>query len=56
MRLLKRCGLVLEDEIITSPYTDLGTIAAILSARALPVLADLYPESFQLDPNDVAAK
>ncbi|MEJ2703335.1 MAG: DegT/DnrJ/EryC1/StrS family aminotransferase, partial [Sedimentisphaerales bacterium] len=29
------------DEIITSPYTDPGTIASILSARALPVLADL---------------
>ncbi|NLE61721.1 MAG: DegT/DnrJ/EryC1/StrS family aminotransferase [Planctomycetes bacterium] len=41
------------DEVITSPYTDPGTIAAILSARALPVLADLDPESYQLDPADV---
>lgn len=41
------------DEVITSPYTDPGTIAAILCARALPVLADLDPESFQLDPTDV---
>jgi dTDP-4-amino-4,6-dideoxygalactose transaminase len=41
------------DEIITSPYTDPGTIASILSARVLPVLADLDPESFQLDPADV---
>jgi len=41
------------DEVITSPYTDPGTIAAILCARALPVLADLDPESFQLDPADV---
>lgn len=41
------------DEVITSPYTDPGTIAAILCARALPVLADLDPESFQLDPDDV---
>ncbi|NMC21075.1 MAG: DegT/DnrJ/EryC1/StrS family aminotransferase, partial [Thermogutta sp.] len=41
------------DEVITSPYTDPGTIAAILCTRALPVLADLDPESFQLDPADV---
>jgi dTDP-4-amino-4,6-dideoxygalactose transaminase len=41
------------DEVITSPYTDPGTIAAILCARALPVLADLDPESFQIDPDDV---
>ncbi len=41
------------DEVITSPYTDPGTISSILSARALPVLADLDPESFQLDPEDV---
>ncbi|WP_436413474.1 hypothetical protein, partial [Petrimonas sp.] len=24
------------DEIITTPYTDMGTISAIISARALP--------------------
>jgi perosamine synthetase len=41
------------DEIITSPYTDPGTIASILSARALPVLADLDRESYQIDPDDV---
>ena len=41
------------DEVITSPYTDPGTIASILSARALPVLADLDPQSYQLDPADV---
>jgi perosamine synthetase len=41
------------DEVITSPYTDPGTIMGILAARALPVLADLDPESYQLDPADV---
>jgi len=38
------------DEVITTPYTDMGTISAILSARALPVLADVDRESFQIDP------
>jgi perosamine synthetase len=41
------------DEVITSPLTDPGTISSILTSRALPVLADLDPESFQLDPADV---
>lgn len=41
------------DEVITSPYTDMGTISAILTSRALPVMADLDPESFQLDPDEV---
>lgn len=44
------------DEVITSPYTDPGTIQGILSARALPVLADLDIESYQLDPADVERK
>lgn len=41
------------DEIITSPFTDPGTISSIISARALPVMADLDPGYFQLDPDDV---
>src|SRR5512137_1129995 len=44
------------DEIITSPYTDPGTIQGILVSRALPVMADLDTESFQLDPADVERK
>jgi dTDP-4-amino-4,6-dideoxygalactose transaminase len=46
-------GIGAGDEVITSPYTDPGTIASILSARVLPVLADLDRESYQLDPEDV---
>lgn len=44
------------DEVITSPYTDPGTISSILTSRALPVMADLDPEFFQLDPDDVERK
>ena len=44
------------DEVITSPYTDPGTIASILVSRALPVMADLDPDSFQLDPDDVGRR
>lgn len=41
------------DEVITSPYTDFGTISAILTSRALPVLVDLDPDSYQLDPDAI---
>lgn len=44
------------DEVITSPYSDMGTIASILVCRALPVMADLDPESYQIDPDDVERK
>jgi perosamine synthetase len=44
------------DEIITSPYTDPGTIQSILVSRALPVMADLDPDSFQNDPDDIERK
>ena len=44
------------DEVITSPYTDMGTIQGILCARALPVLADIDRDSFQIDPDDVERK
>ena len=46
-------GIGAGDEVITSPYTDPGTISSILSARALPVMADLDPASYQLDPDEV---
>lgn len=41
------------DEVITSPYTDMGTISSILTSRALPVMVDLDPDSYQLDPVEV---
>jgi dTDP-4-amino-4,6-dideoxygalactose transaminase len=49
-------GIGAGDEVITTPYTDPGTIASILAARALPVLADLDPASYQLDPSEVEKK
>jgi perosamine synthetase len=41
------------DEVITSPYTDFGTISSIIGSRALAVMADLDPASYQLDPASV---
>jgi perosamine synthetase len=46
-------GIGAGDEVITSPYTDFGTISAILTSRALPVMADLDPDSYQIDPDQI---
>jgi len=47
-------GIGAGDEVITSPYSDYGTIQSIMCARALPVFADLDPEACgQIDPNDI---
>nr|WP_246402134.1 DegT/DnrJ/EryC1/StrS family aminotransferase [Jiangella mangrovi] len=43
------------DEIITTPLTDWGTIAAILAQNAVPVFADVDPLTGNLDPASVAA-
>lgn len=44
------------DEVITSPYTDMGTVSAIITCHALPVFVDLDPFSFQLNAKDVESK
>jgi perosamine synthetase len=44
------------DEIITTPCTDFGTIIGILYQNAIPVFADLDPQTFCLDPASVEAK
>jgi len=38
------------DEVITSPYTFVATINSILTHYALPTVADVDLESFQVDP------
>lgn len=43
------------DEIITTPLTDFGTIAAILAQNAVPVFADVDPLTGNLDPSSVEA-
>jgi perosamine synthetase len=41
------------DEIITAPITDMGTVIPILAQNAIPVFADVEPDSFTIDPADV---
>jgi dTDP-4-amino-4,6-dideoxygalactose transaminase len=44
------------DEVITSPLTFCATVNAIIHAGATPVLADVDPETMNIDPEAVAAK
>ena len=41
------------DEVITAPITDMGTIFPILAQNAIPVFADLDPDTLCVDPADV---
>jgi dTDP-4-amino-4,6-dideoxygalactose transaminase len=44
------------DEIITAPITDLGSIIPILYQGAIPIFADVDPETGNMDPDDTEAK
>lgn len=44
------------DEIITTPISDMGTVAPIILQAAIPVFADVDPTTGILDPDDVERK
>ncbi|MBL9215702.1 MAG: DegT/DnrJ/EryC1/StrS family aminotransferase [Opitutaceae bacterium] len=41
------------DEVIVPPITDMGTVIGVLYQQAVPVFADLEPQTYTLDPADV---
>jgi len=43
------------DEVITVPFTFVASVAAILYANARPVLVDIDPRSFTMDPGAIEA-
>lgn len=43
------------DEVIVPPYTFIATAAAALLAGALPIFADIDPDTYELDPTAVEA-
>ncbi|MCE5271106.1 DegT/DnrJ/EryC1/StrS family aminotransferase [bacterium] len=47
-------GVGWRDEVITSPITDQGSIIPIIAQGALPVFADVDPETFNMSPEAVA--
>jgi dTDP-4-amino-4,6-dideoxygalactose transaminase len=50
---LRGLGIGAGDEVITTPMTAFATVLAILRAGAVPVLADIDPETALLDPHSV---
>ncbi len=49
-------GVAEGDEVITTPMTDIGTVAAILALHAVPVFADIDLETRLISPQSVRAR
>jgi len=48
------CGVEPGDEVILNPVTDWGSICGVLAVGAVPVFADIRPDTLSLDPASVA--
>jgi dTDP-4-amino-4,6-dideoxygalactose transaminase len=53
---VRALGIGAGDEVITTPYTFVASILPILLANALPVFADIDPETWLIDPARIEAK
>lgn len=50
---LKACGVGEGDEVITVSHTAVATVAAIELAGAIPVLVDINPNTYTIDPQGI---
>jgi len=53
---LLACDIKPGDEVITTPFTFIATVEAIIQCRAQPVFVDIDPRTFNINPAKVEAK
>ncbi|MBL7044686.1 MAG: DegT/DnrJ/EryC1/StrS family aminotransferase [Pirellulaceae bacterium] len=53
---IKQLDIGGRDEVIVTPYTWIATTQAILQAGAMPVFADVDPQTYQIDPDRIEEK
>ena len=44
------------DEVITTPISDVGTVLGIIAQNAIPIFADMDPDTFNISPEDIERK
>jgi dTDP-4-amino-4,6-dideoxygalactose transaminase len=52
---LTACGIGPGDEVITVSHTAVATVAAVEQTGAMPVLVDIEPDLYTIDPRQIAA-
>jgi dTDP-4-amino-4,6-dideoxygalactose transaminase len=53
---LRACGVQAGDEVIIPPFTFVATGSAVSAIGAKPVFADIRPDTYNIDPSDLARR
>ena len=53
---MRACGVEAGDEVIIPPFTFVATGSAVSAIGAKPVFADIRPDTYNLDPSDLARR